>query len=139
LAFLNDVASHVEHNKMTPTNLAVVFGPNLFAARDDTLFTRDERTVEFLIINASRLLPVSDDSADVVENGDVVDAAAAVVDDVVAGAATAGEKEEDGEGDGDAASVVPAINLLSSKGEESVTLTLPNIDATTNKTQTNNR
>lgn len=31
---------------MGAQNLAVVFGPNLFEARDDALFSRDERNVE---------------------------------------------------------------------------------------------
>lgn len=33
--FLHDVAQHSEKNHMTPSNLAIVFGPNLVWPRDE--------------------------------------------------------------------------------------------------------
>lgn len=71
LRFLSRVAAHSEQasgsnlnivsnshcvcrqTKMGASNLAVVFGPNLFVPRADTMYSRDERTLEYFIEHAS--------------------------------------------------------------------------------------
>ena len=55
MRFLHKVSARSDENKMTSSNLGVVFGPNLFEQRNDTLFSRDEKSVKFLIDHVEQL------------------------------------------------------------------------------------
>jgi RhoGAP domain len=57
--FLHELSKSAKHNKMTPNNLGIVFGPNLIRPREHTQTTMMNRTnvavVEFLLENYKKI------------------------------------------------------------------------------------
>ncbi len=78
LRFLHKVAERSEMNKMTSSNLGVVFGPNLFTPREDTMYSRDERNVKFFVDHVHELFPGAEPPAPAAATATAAAAAAPV-------------------------------------------------------------